>query len=109
MINNYLLLLIILICISEAIAMSCVKKYHNGDGAGYIYLAMLMYAGVCLLLNQSLKFSNTIGMTNVLWSGLSVMLVTLVGVLVFHEKLHFHDIIAAVLITAGMLILKFTQ
>lgn len=107
--DKYLFLLIILICLSEAIAMTCVKKYHNGDGRCYIYFAIIMYAIVCFLLNQSLNFSDTIGMTNVIWSGISVMLVTLVGVIVFHEELHFHDVIAASLITVGMLILKFTK
>jgi multidrug transporter EmrE-like cation transporter len=48
-------------------------------------------------------------MTNALWSGLSVMATTTVGVLYFKESLHFHDFIAIAMIGGGVMILKFTD
>jgi len=48
-------------------------------------------------------------MTNAIWSALSVMATTFVGVLMFKEMLHIHDYIAIALIGSGVLILKFTD
>ena len=48
-------------------------------------------------------------MTNALWSGLSVMATTIVGVLMFKERLHVHDYIAVAMIGGGVMILKFTS
>ena len=47
--------------------------------------------------------------TNALWSGLSVMATTTVGVLYFKEALHVHDFLAIGMIGAGVMILKFTD
>jgi multidrug transporter EmrE-like cation transporter len=47
--------------------------------------------------------------TNALWSGLSVMATTTVGVLYFKERLHIHDYLAIAMIGGGVLILKFTE
>jgi multidrug transporter EmrE-like cation transporter len=47
-------------------------------------------------------------MTNALWSGLSVVATTLVGVMMFKERLHVHDYIAVAMIGGGVMILKFT-
>lgn len=106
--NNLIYLIIFFICCAETLAISFVKKYHNGDGAYYFPLAVCMYALVCFLLNKSFSFSG-MGLTNVMWSGISVMAVTLTGVLWFHEKLHLHDILASAMITGGLLILKYTS
>jgi multidrug transporter EmrE-like cation transporter len=48
-------------------------------------------------------------MTNALWSGLSVMATTTVGILLFKEVVHFHDFIAIALIVSGVMILKVTD
>lgn len=105
---NNILILIALICITETMAISCVKKYHNGDGSIFFIFAILLYSGVCFLLNKSFHL-NTMGITNVLWSGMSVMFVIIAGVLLFHEKIHTHDVVAAALITTGMLMIRYTK
>jgi multidrug transporter EmrE-like cation transporter len=48
-------------------------------------------------------------MTNALWSGLSVVATTLVGLLLFKETLHIHDFLAIALIASGVMILKVTD
>lgn len=101
--------IILLIVLCETTAMSCVKKYHGGDGSFYFIIAILFYALVCILLSHSLDYKNSIGMVNVAWSGLSVLAVALTGVLAFKETVHKHDIFAGLLITAGMLIFKYTN
>ena len=60
------------------------------------------------MLCQTYHYSG-LAMTNALWSGLSVMATTLVGVLMFKEVLHIHDYIAVAMIGGGVMILKVTH
>ena len=106
---NYLLLIIILIVLFETVAIMCVKKYHEDKCINYFLLAVLFYAVVCYLLHKSLDYNNSVGINNILWSGLSIFAVTLFGVLFFKEKLHWHDILAGLLITVGIIIFKVTE
>ena len=107
--SNMMFAIILFICIAEASAMACVKNYHNGNGIAYFAAAVALYAVVCYLLHCSYYYKNSMGITNVIWSGLSVLMVALFGILIFHEKLHFHDIIAALFITVGLIIIKYTD
>lgn len=108
MIIDNLIFFIILIVIFETIAISCVKKYHIDGHKEYFIAAIFFYTIVCYLLHQSFYYS-TMGITNVIWSGLSIFIVTVAGVLFFREKIHMHDIIAGIMITIGILILRFTE
>ena len=90
----------------ETSAMSCFKK--SIDDWRYFVLGVLFYVGVGGMLVKTLKLSG-LAMTNALWSGLSVMATTTVGVLFFKEKLHFHDFIAIAMIGSGVIILKITH
>lgn len=74
----------------------------------YFILGVLFYIGVGGMLVQTFKLSG-IAFTNALWSGLSVMATTTVGVLYFKEVLHVHDFIAIAMIGGGVMILKFTD
>lgn len=103
-----LICFIILIVIFETMAISCVKEYHLSNQMGYFMLAIFLYSIVCYLLHQSFYYSS-MGLTNVIWSGLSVFLVTLAGVFFFREKIHLHDIFAGLLITSGIVILRMTE
>lgn len=106
---NAMFAIIIFICIAEASAMACVKNFHNGNGVIYFMAAVALYAIVCYLLHCSYYYKNSMGVTNVIWSGLSVLMVALFGILIFHEKIHFHDIVAAAFITIGLVIIKYTE
>jgi multidrug transporter EmrE-like cation transporter len=90
----------------ETMAMSCFKK--SLDDWRFFILGVLLYIGVGGLLVQTFKLSG-LAFTNALWSGLSVMATTTVGVLYFKEKLHFHDFIAIAMIGGGVMILKVTD
>jgi multidrug transporter EmrE-like cation transporter len=48
-------------------------------------------------------------MTNALWSGMSVLATTVVGVMMFKEVLHLHDFFAIAMIGGGVMILKVTD
>jgi multidrug transporter EmrE-like cation transporter len=102
----WIVVYILIIVAFETSAMSCFK-YSLQDWR-WFFLGVLFYVGVGLMLVQTFKMSG-MAMTNALWSGLSVMATTTVGVLYFKEKLHWHDYIAVAMIGGGVMILKGTE
>jgi multidrug transporter EmrE-like cation transporter len=102
----WILVYVAIIVAFETSAMSCFKK--SIEDWRYFILGVLFYIGVGGLLVQTFKLTG-LAMTNALWSGLSVMATTTVGVLYFKEKLHFHDFIAIAMIGGGVMILKVTE
>lgn len=102
----WIVVYVLIIVAFETTAMSCFKK--SLDDWRYFLLGVLFYVGVGGLLVQTFKLTG-LAFTNALWSGLSVMATTTVGVLYFKERLHFHDFIAIAMIGAGVIILKFTE
>ena len=90
----------------ETCAMSCFKNSLK-DWRFFLF-GVLLYIGVGLVLVQTFKLTG-LAFTNALWSGLSVMATTTIGVLYFKEVLHLHDYIAIAMIGGGVLILKFTH
>jgi multidrug transporter EmrE-like cation transporter len=97
---------VLLIVLLETLAMSCFK--HSLNDNRFFLLGILFYTGVGFMLCQTYHYSG-LAMTNALWSALSVMATTFVGVLMFKEMLHVHDYIAVAMIGGGVMILKFTK
>ena len=97
---------VLVIVAFETSAMTCFK--NSVDDWRWFFLGVLFYIGVGFLLVQTFKMTG-MAMTNALWSGLSVMATTTVGVLYFKEKLHWHDFIAIAMIGGGVMILKVTD
>jgi multidrug transporter EmrE-like cation transporter len=103
----YWVLLYVLIIVGlETCAMTCFK--NSMKDWRYYLLGVLFYSGVGLMLIQTFKLSG-MAFTNALWSGISVMATTTVGVLYFKERLHLHDYLAVAMIGAGVMILKYTD
>lgn len=102
----WLVTYVLIIVAFETSAMTCFKK--SVDNWRWFFLGVLFYVGVGLMLVQTFKLTG-MAMTNALWSGLSVMATTTVGVLYFKEKLHWHDFIAIAMIGGGVMILKGTE
>lgn len=97
---------VLLIVLLETLAMSCFKK--SLDDSRFFMAGVLFYTGVGYLLCQTYHTTG-MAMTNALWSGLSVIATTTVGVIMFKEFLHFHDYIAIAMIGGGVMILKITD
>lgn len=102
----WIVLYVLIIVAFETTAMTCFKK--SIQDWRYFLLGVLFYTGVGGLLVQTFKLTG-MAMTNALWSGLSVMATTTVGVLYFKEKLHMHDFLAIAMIGGGVMILKVTE
>lgn len=102
----WIVLYVLIIVAFETSAMSCFK--NSLQDWRWFFLGVLFYVGVGLMLVQTFKMTG-MAFTNALWSGLSVMATTTVGVLYFKEKLHWHDYIAVAMIGGGVMILKSTE
>lgn len=102
----WIVLYVLIIVGFETCAMTCFKS--SLQDWRYFLLGVLFYVGVGLLLVQTFKMTG-MAFTNALWSGLSVMATTTVGVLYFKERLHVHDYIAIAMIGGGVMILKVTD
>lgn len=102
MIEYTLLIIIILISICELIGQSCLKYLNIHDKQYQFYLfGVISYAIVCYLLLQSYNFKG-MGMINVLWSGMSVLVILTASIIIFEEKLTLFDKIGVLLILIGM-------
>jgi multidrug transporter EmrE-like cation transporter len=102
----WLVIYVLIIVGLETCAMSCFKT--SLKDWRYFVVGVLFYVCVGGMLVQTFKLSG-LAYTNALWSGLSVMATTTVGVLYFKEALHTHDFIAIAMIGGGVMILKFTD
>ena len=97
---------VLLIVMMETIAMTCFRR--SIDNTAFFAVGVLFYAIVGFLLRQT--FSDVgMAMTNALWSGLSVVATTVVGIMLFKEVLHAHDYVAIAMIAGGVMILKVTK
>lgn len=109
MISNLLLIYITIIAICETIAQNCLKEYSQSNKNIYFYVGILFYTIIGWLIYKTYDQKKEFGIINLIWSGLSIIISTSVGILLFKEKFHIHDILATLLITTGILILKFTN
>jgi multidrug transporter EmrE-like cation transporter len=98
-----LLFIILLISISECIGQSCLKKLFDEPSKTHLYLiAVIFYSIICYLLILSYNYKG-MGLINVIWSGLSVLVIVSTGVLFFNEKITNLDKIGIFLVLLGIL------
>lgn len=97
---------VLLIVMLETLAMTCFKR--SIDNNAFFALGVLFYAAVGYLLRTTMNGTG-MAMTNAIWSGFSVMATTVVGILLFKETIHLHDLGAIALIVGGVMILKVTE
>ena len=102
MIEYTLILIIVLISICELIGQSCLKYLNIHDSQYQYYLfGVIAYAMVCYLLLQSYNFKG-MGMVNVLWSGMSILVILTASIIMFNEQLSLFDKVGVMLILIGM-------
>jgi len=109
MLNNTILIYILVIVIAEGIAQTCLKNYSESKRFVYFIGGLIFYGLVAWVLCQSYNIKGGVGIVNLIWSALSIISSFTIGILFFKEVIHFHDIIAIILISSGLLILKFTE
>lgn len=91
------LLSIVFITISEAIAQVCIKTSHSNNMPYLLYFGIMFYGIVCILLMNCYKNGYKMGQVNLIWSCISIVSIISVGYFVFNEKIYAHDIMAIIL------------
>lgn len=107
--NNTLLLLIILfISICELMGQSCLKYLYstNGDKPQYYVFAVVFYSIICYLLLESYKYKG-MGIVNVIWSGLSILVILSSGMIFFGEKITTMDKIGVIFVVIGIFLILY--
>jgi multidrug transporter EmrE-like cation transporter len=109
MLSNTILNYILIIVIAEGIAQTCLKEYSESKKFIYFLTGLICYGLVSWFLCESYNVQGGIGIVNLIWSALSIVTSFTIGILFFKEVIHFHDVIAIILISIGVLILKYTR
>ena len=97
-----IVLLVLAISVSECIGQSCLKKFRLDETKTYLYFTAIAFYGlVCTLLVMSYKYKG-MGVINILWSGLSVLLIASTGAVFFRETLTALDKLGMLFILVGI-------
>jgi multidrug transporter EmrE-like cation transporter len=102
MFNYVLLSIVFLIAFFELIAQSSVKYFHKTEKTQYSYyfIAILSYCVIAYLLTLSYDHKG-MGITNLLWSGITIIVILIAGMILYDEKLSNYDIMGLCLILSG--------
>lgn len=98
---NFYFLLIFTIVFFEAIAQYHIKKSKIDNKYVHLSIAVFSYSVVCLLLDKCYDF-NGVGITNFVWSVLSIISMLIVGYVLFNEKITKFDIAGIILSIFGL-------
>ena len=96
--GNLFLLFTIL---TETAAIICMKLSEGFHNRLYTALAIASYGLSFVFLTLALKYLPA-GITNAIWAGASTVLVTILAILIFKEKLNAVQIASVLLIVIGM-------
>jgi multidrug transporter EmrE-like cation transporter len=99
---------LILTILSETAAVICMKLSTGFQNKLYTVIAIITYALSFVFLTLSLK-SLPAGVANAIWAGASTILVALIGLLFFNERLTTIQLISMLLITIGLIGLNLTR
>ena len=98
---KYYFLLIFSIVFFESIAQYHIKKSKLKNNYIYLFVAVFSYSIVCLLLDKCYDF-NGVGITNFVWSVLSVVSMLIIGIVMFNETITKYDIIGIAMSISGL-------
>ena len=94
-------LFLVLTILSESAAVICMKLSMGFQNKMYTVFAVITYALSFVFLTLSLK-SLPAGVANAIWAGASALLVTVLGILIFKERLTAVQIVSMLLIAIGL-------
>lgn len=98
-------LFLLVAIIFEVIATSYLKKSEQFTRPLASVITVLGYAGAFYFLSLALS-GMSIGVAYAIWSGVGIVLVTLIGLLVFGQKVDLPAVIGMVLIVSGVLVIN---
>lgn len=81
-------IIILMISLVEACGQYCLKKSFEEKNNYFYYIGILSYILITYLLLKTYKYKG-VGFSNLLWSGLSIILACISGKLFFGEKINY--------------------
>ena len=103
----YLLFFIIIgIVICEALGQNCIRHFHKNNNWIFFVIGLVFYGIICYLLNETYNHKE-IGLVNVLWSGLSILMILVLGIVVWDEKITNNEWIGVLFIFTGIAIIQY--
>jgi len=99
----YRIILILMIVLSESIGQYFIKKYNQIPKPIYYIYGVFFYLIVIFILSK-IYSNSTLGIVQLLWSGLSVLSVLIIGHFVFGEEITSNEWIGIILILSGVII-----
>ena len=93
--------LIVLISILEGFAQYFIKKYNKIHLSIYYLLGASFYAAVAYILNKTYDHAS-MGITQALWSGSSIVIILTVGAVFFGESISKYEFVGMLLILMGV-------
>jgi len=99
--NLLALLFVILISCSEAVAQSLSYQSFNKKSKALFVASWLMYLIVVYLLYRAYHYRG-VGYINVLWSGVTTLLMLFIGYTFFGERMRFWEWIGVALVMMGI-------
>ena len=101
-VNLDLIKWIFLVVIAETTAQYNIKESLIKKSNMRFVFAVCGYAFVCLFLRQIYYHKGAVGITNVIWSILSIVSILLIGIVFFHETINKYDMFGIVLCIIGL-------
>lgn len=102
-----LIFLILMVVICEAIAQSSAHMLGHTSDYRYLLLGMVFYGVVVFLLSKAHRINN-MGTVNGIWSGLSIISISLVGYFIFGQKIKTDHLAALAIIAASVSYVAYT-
>ena len=98
-----LLLLLVLVELMGEYLLYSSSKMNNSN---YLYLGVVAYIIVAYIFYMILKRRNTLAISNILWQGSNIIIVSLFSYLILKEKLLTRQIIGIVVTFIGLLLVE---
>ena len=102
-----LIFLILMVVICEAIAQSSAHMLGHTNDYKYLILGMIFYGIVVFLLSKAHRINN-MGTVNGIWSGISILSISLVGYFIFGQKIKTNHILALIIIAVSVSYVGYT-
>ena len=100
--------IILIIVFFECIGQGMLKHYNTNSHICFFFIAIFCYIIICCFVVKSYK-NNNMGHVICIWSGLSIIIMTLLGVFMFNEKLNNKDILGILLVILGIFIIQYND
>lgn len=96
--------LVIMISVSEACGQTIAYIARQRESQILLIVAWICYSGVVYFLYRSYQYKG-VGYINILWSGMTTLLMIVIGFVLFKERLHKMEWIGACFILIGIILM----